>query len=81
MNHRALLIEDDTVVELGEEVCEVEWSLDLPILCNVPIPQQLNPAFLDVEMFHLAPSTCVLDEADGGARVDIDDKWVRYIEL
>ena len=37
LNHRVLLIEDDTIIELGQEVCEVEWSLDFPMLRDVAI--------------------------------------------
>ena len=72
LNQRVLLVEDDSVIELRirEEIGEVESSFDLPILCDASIPYQLNSPLLDVEMFHLAPSTCILDEADGGARVD-----------
>ena len=78
---RVLLIENDLAIQLREEVGKVESSFNLPILCDSPIAKQLNPPPLDVGMFHLAASTCILDEADNGARVDIDDKWVRFTEL
>ena len=77
LNQRVLLVEDDPAIAPREEIGEVGSSFDLPRLCDVSIPWQLNPPLLHVEMFHLASSTCIFDEADGGARVDIDNKWVR----